>query len=484
MNGPIRKVGLLLIVAFTALLAQLINLQVVQASKLNHDPRNTRQAVSDFARPRGAIQSADGVVLAQSVPSKDVYRYQRQYPTGSLFAFVTGYQSLLYGTDGVEYSYGPELAGRDLPLRLNLLDTTPRTANVTVTLTAALQQVATQALGQRVGAVIALDPATGAVLALVSQPTYDPNPLASHSTTVERRSWDSLNADIGQPLLARAFRERYAPGSTFKIITTSSTLDHEPALAAKNYPVTSSLALPNTTHQLHNFGGESCGGLLPEIFRVSCDTAFGQMGLDLGGHNLTTEALSFGFDARPPLDLPPVAASFFPAEASFLRDQPSLAYSAIGQQDVAATPLQMALAAAAIANHGVIMRPHVMASITDSDGRLVRTYKPAPWINATSAQTAAAVTQLMVGVVNSGTGTGVALPASSGVQVAAKTGTAEVDPQHTNAWMVAFAPADNPRIVVAVVLPGLAGIGNEVTGGVVAAPVVRAVIAAYLGIKL
>jgi peptidoglycan glycosyltransferase len=245
--------------------------------------------------------------------------------------------------------------------------------------------------------------------------------------------------------------------------------------------VLSALPLPQTTHQLHNFAGESCGGALVTIFPLSCDTAFGQMGLDLGGPSLSAEATAFGFGTRPPLDLPPVAASVFPDPASFLHNEPSAAFSAIGQQNVAATPLQMALSGAAIANHGVIMRPHVMASITDSDGRPVRSYQPTQWLQATSAQTADAVRQLMISVVAAGTGTGVALP---GVPVAAKTGTAEVDAAHTNAWMVAFAPADNPKIVVAVVLPGLTGVGNESSGGRVAAPVARQVIASFLGIKL
>jgi peptidoglycan glycosyltransferase len=486
-NRPIRAFGGLIMVLFLVLVAQLVNLQVVQADHFNRDPRNNRNAIRDFSRNRGAIQTADGVVIARSVPSKDSLHYQRQYPLGRLFPFVTGYQSFLYGTDGVELQYGAELAGRNLPLRVHDLsrffDSTQRTANVTLTLTAALQEVATAALGSRTGAVVALDPNTGAILALVSQPTYDPNELASHDGASVRRSWNGLNADINRPLLARAYRERYPPGSTFKVVTSSAALDHDPALATKSYPVTSSLVLPQTTHTLHNFGGEACGGtLLDRILRISCDTAFGQMGLDLGGPNLSGEANAFGFGSKPPLDLGPVAASQFPDAASFVQNRPALAFSAIGQENVASTPLQMALVASAIADHGTIMRPHVMASITDNDGRLVRTYQPAQWIQATSPQTADAVRGLMVSVVSGvgGTGTGVAIP---GVQVAAKTGTAEVDGVHTDAWMIAFAPADAPKIAVAVVLPRLTGIGNETTGGVVAAPIVRQIITAFLGAK-
>jgi peptidoglycan glycosyltransferase len=485
MNGPIRALAGFIILLFVAMVAQLTNLQVVQAQRLDHNRLNIRRTLRDFSRNRGVIQTADGVIVAQSVPTKDQYKYQRQYPTGPLFAFVTGYQSLLYGTDGVEGAYGGQLDGKSLPLHVNdlgrIFSSAQPTANVTLTVTNALQQAATAALGPRIGAVVALDPNTGAVLAMVSQPTYDPNVLASHDANSERSNWTALNANPDRPLLARPFRERYAPGSTMKVVTAAAALDHVPDLASKNYPVLTDLPLPQTTHTLHNFGGERCGGTLPDILRLSCDTAFAQMGLDVGGDNLAQEAAAFGFGGKPPLDLPsPIAAAHFPDPATFPHNLPSLAFSAIGQQDVSATPLEMALVAAAIANHGVIMTPHVMSTIRDNEGRVVRTYSPSPWMTATSPQTAATLTQLMIGVVQAGTGTGVALP---GVSVAAKTGTAEVDATHVNAWMIAFAPADAPKIAVAVVLPGLTGIGNEVTGGVKAAPVLRAVLAAYLGIK-
>jgi peptidoglycan glycosyltransferase len=467
-----------------ALVVQLFNLQVVEAGRLNHDPRNKRDQARDFTRNRGAIQTADGVVVAASTPSNDSFRYQRSYPQGPLYAFVTGYTSYLYDADGVESTYGPELSGRTLPVRTNdlgrLLGETQRTATVTLTIRSTLQQAAATALGQRTGAVIALDPTTGAVLALVGQPSYDPNELASHDPAAVRQAWTTLNADPGQPMLARAYRERYPPGSTFKVLTSAAVFDHAPDLATKPYPTLSDLPLPQTTHTLHNFGGESCGGTLPDLLRLSCDTGFAQVGLDLGGPNLAAEAVAFGFGARPPLDLPPVAPSQFPDPASFARDKPSLAFSAIGQQDVAATPLEMALVAGAIANQGVIMRPHVMATIRDNDEQPVRDATPTPWMQATSPQTANAVKQLMVGVVQGGTGTGAAL---AGVQVAAKTGTAEVDSTHTDAWMIAFAPADAPKVAVAVVLPRLTGVGNEVTGGAVAAPIVKAVLGAALGVK-
>jgi peptidoglycan glycosyltransferase len=466
-------------VLFVAMAAQLANLQVVQASRLNHNPLNTRQVVADFSRPRGVIQTADGLVLAQSVPSHDQYKYQRVYPHGLEYGFITGYFSFRYGSEGIEHRYASQLAGRSLPLNVrNLLSNTgPRTGNVTLTVTSAMQDAAAAALGARVGAVVALDPRDGSVLALVSQPAYDPSPLASHSPAVEQGAFSSLNADAGKPMLARVYRESYAPGSTFKTVTASAVFDHDPALATKSYPVLNALPLPLTHNQLHNFGGESCGGQLLELFTVSCDTGFGQIGLDLGGAALSAEASSFGFGSVPPLDLPGVFPSAFPPASFFDNRTPLLAFSAIGQDDVSATPLQMALVAAGIADHGVIMAPHLMKEIRDSDGALVTSYSPHPWVTATSPSTAAQLTALMQSVVQRGTGTAVAIP---GVAVAAKTGTAEVTPQLTNAWMVAFAPADNPTIAVAAVLPGLHGVGNETTGAVNAGPVVRAVIQAWL----
>ena len=485
MNRSIRAFAVVVMVLFIAMVAQLTNLQMVQAARFKHDPRNTRQAVADFSHPRGPVQTSDGVVVAQSVPSNDIFKWQRVYPTKSLFAFVTGYLSFRYGASGVEQTYTDELAGRNLPIRASdlshLLDESQRTATVTLTLSNKLQQAATDALGPNVGAVVALDPRDGSVLALVSQPSYDPNELAVHDPKAEQQGFNSLIADAGQPMLPRAYRQSYAPGSTFKVVTTSALLDKRPDLATKNYPVNTALTLPQTKNQLHNFGGESCGGALPDLFRVSCDTGFGAVGLDLGATTLAAEANGFGFNQIPPLDLTGVFRSTFPPASFFAQRQPLLAFSAIGQNDVSATPLQMALVAAGIANHGTIMAPHVMKEVRDSSGALVRTFAPRPWLTATPPAVADTVKSFMVSVVQGGTGTAVALP---GVQVAAKTGTAEVDSSHTNAWMIAFAPADNPTIAVAAVLPGLTGVGNEVTGGVRAAPIVRAVLASFLGIPV
>jgi len=482
-NRQIRTLGIAGLVLFTVLFLQLNNLQVLSAKKLNDNPLNTRQAVKDFSQPRGAIQTADGVVVADSVDSGDQFQRLRRYPTGPLFAHITGYFSFTYGSEGVERTYNKELTGKTDTLKLNsigdLLLEKKHTANVTLTLTQKLQQVATQALGPRKGAVVALDPRNGAVLAMADYPSFDPNPLAAHDQNAVRAAWTQLAADANKPLLPRAYRDRYFPGSTFKIVTASTGLnDGGVTTSQPSYPSLTQLPLPQSGGQvLKNFGGERCGGPLPEILAVSCNTAFAQMGLDLGAEKLSAGASAFGFNDIPPLDLPVVAKSLFPPASAFRFNQPALAKSAIGQQDVQASPLQMALAGAAIANKGVVMTPHVMGQVRDDEGQVIETFKPDQWKKPITPDVAKTMTDMMVGVVQHGTATRVALP---NVQVAAKTGTAQTGNNTSHTWMVAFAPSDNPTIVVAVIVENQPNV-SEATGGVVAAPIAQAVLQSALG---
>jgi peptidoglycan glycosyltransferase len=481
-NRQIRIAGIGIIVLFLLLFAQLNYLQVVRASSLDHNHLNTRLALAKFTTKRGDIVSSDAVVLAHSQPTSDSLKWLRTYPTGDLFGQVTGYFSFTYGLEGAERTFDADLTGANSPFKLphSLKDLTIKqdpSQTVTLTLSNKLQQLARSQLGTRKGAVVALDPTTGAILALWSNPSYDPNPLAAHDQNQVRTYWQAENANPAQPLLAASFRQRFFPGSTFKTITASAVYDKRPDLATKPYPSLSALPLPQTGGQvLRNFGGEVCGGLLPDLFRVSCNSGFAQIGLDLGGQALADEANSYGFDKTPPLDLPEPAQSYFPPGTSFGHDLPGLAKSAIGQQNVQAVPLGMALVAAGIANGGVIMTPHVLASVANSQGQVVRTYQPSPWLTATSAQTASQMTQLMVSVVQSGTGTAAQIP---GVQVAGKTGTAQTGTNTIHAWFVSFAPAISPKVVVAVLVENQPE-GGEATGGVIAAPIAKAMLQAAL----
>jgi peptidoglycan glycosyltransferase len=475
-NRQIRGLGILVIALFLAVFVQLNFLQIVRANDLNRHPGNTRTVVRDFSEPRGSILSADGAVLAESVPTNDAFKRQRRYPQGSAFAHITGYFSLNYGAEGIEQQYAKQLAGRTPRLELKrlsdiLLDK-KRTADVILTITKRMQAAAAFALGGRRGAVVAIDPKTGGILAMVDSPTYDPNPLASHDPKAVTAAWKGYLNDPAKPLLPRAYRERYLPGSTFKVVTTAIAL--EAGITPDNpvYPTLQQIPLPNTNNQfLRNFGGETCGGPLRDALRVSCNTSFARIGLDLGGAKLSAGADAFGFNLRPPLDLPAAARSLFPREQDFVRDKPALAKSAIGQQNVAATPLEMALVAAAVANNGVIMTPHVMAQVRDSEGQVVESYQPKPWLTAMPPDIASTVRDLMIGVVDNGTGTRAKIP---GIQVAGKTGTAQTGRGTIHAWFVSFAPANDPKIAVAVIIEDQPGT-DDATGGAIAAPIARAV---------
>lgn len=488
MHRRIGIVTLVLLLAFALVFVQLNNLQVVQASKLADAPGNTAGMQRIFSENRGPILTADGQVMAESVPLHGGNGYQRTYPAGPLYGDVTGYFSLIYGLSGLEYELNRYLVPHVVvPDSISqLLGSSEQVDSVVTTINSHLQQTAYQALGSLKGAVIALDPRTGAILALASNPTYDPAPLAAQSTSTEIAAWKADLANAADPLLDRAISRAYPPGSTFKMVTTSAIFDHDPKLALINFPSVSQIPLPETTHELHNYAYESCGGTLTQTLPASCDTAFAQLGLKLGATSLSEEAAAFGFNQVPPIDLPGAAASTFPPASFFKQNLPQLAFSAIGQGNVTATLLQMALVGAGIANHGAIMAPHVLDRVLNPQDAVVTAYQPHVWRVATSPSTAASVTQLMIDVVRYGTAVGIQIP---GVQIAAKTGTAQTTLTSNSSilgasdnWMVAFAPAENPQVVVAVVVPKQPGLSANPTGAQYAGPVVKAMLEAALGI--
>ncbi len=485
MNRAIGRVGTAVVVLVLVLVAQLTYLQIVDADNLENDPRNVRSALRDANRPRGKILTADGVVLAQSVPSNDgtEFKYQRQYPEGALFSQVVGYQSFVFGNTGVEKTYNDVLVGRDAELQLenlpDLLDGSEAVGNVVLSLRADVQRVARDALGDQRGSVVAIEPSTGKILAMYSNPSYDPQPFAGHDTKSVTFYGKALADDPNKPDLARAYREIYPPGSTFKVVTSSVGIENGTTNPNQEYPVLRELPLPQTDGQtLKNFGGKACGGTLANSLRNSCNTTFGQLGLDLGD-SFVPGMERFGIESTPPLDVAPGAvASIGPPAGSFQDNQPLFAFAGIGQGDVATTPLQMALVSAGIANGGVIMAPHVGAEIRDGKDDRVRDIDADQWKTAVSSTTAQAVNAMMVDVVANGTGTNGRIP---GVTVAGKTGTAQaLNGQVVHAWFISFAPAEAPQVAVAVIVEGGGSLGNEATGGQVAAPIARAVMQAAL----
>ena len=351
-----------------------------------------------------------------------------------------------------------------------------------------IQEAAAAAAAAEAGdvAIAAIDPATGDVLALVSEPTYDPNLLASQDPKVVRDSWEVLNEDPDKPLLSRASDELFPPGSTFKLVTASAALENGFGPDSL-WPNPNELDLPLTDATIENFGGSTCSGgsqiTLADALRQSCNVVFGEVGLELGADALAEQAREYGFTAEPGEDLVPFdipwTSGVFPAPETFAEREPAVAISAIGQQDVAANPLQMALVAAAIGNGGVEMQPRLVTEARDPTGQVIAEFAPQEFSQPLSAANAAALTQMMVGVVESGTGTAAQIP---GVTVAGKTGTAQHgEGANPHAWFVSFAPAEAPEVAVAVIVLDGGSLSSEATGGQVAAPIARAVLEAGLG---
>lgn len=488
MNASLRRISVTVMALIVLLLLNATMTQVFAADSLRADPRNQRVLLDEYSRQRGQIV-AGGQLLAYSVATDNRFRFLRVYPNAAMYAPVTGFYSLRYSSTGLERAEDPLLNGSDERLfgrRLADFFTgrDPRGANVDTTIKPRVQQAAWDAMQQGCGgppckgAVVALEPATGKILAMVSSPSYDPNLLSSHDPEVQAQAWQRLRDDPTNPMTNRAISETYPPGSTFKVITTAAALqagasDTEQLTAAPSIP------LPNSTATLENYGGEACGNeptvSLQEAFALSCNTAFVQLGLLTGSDALRSMAHSFGLDSTPSVIPLQVAESTI----GIMPDAAALGMSSIGQKDVAMTPLQNAEIAATIANDGVTMQPYLIDSLKGPDLTTISTTAPYEQRRAVSPQVAAKLTELMVGAEKVAQQKG-AIP---GVQIASKTGTAEhgTDPRHTppHAWYIAFAPAQTPKVAVAVLVENGAD-RLSATGGALAAPIGRAVIQAAL----
>jgi penicillin-binding protein A len=484
-NRQVRRVALFVLILYGAVYLRLNWIQLVQAEKLANDPNNVRLLLKEYSTERGAVLSADKKTLAQSTPTPDrSLKYLRQYPLGPLFAHSVGYYSVVFGRDRLERTYNKALTGEGGVLTVQdvgdrFLGKGNPGDTVEVTIDSTVQQAATTALGSRKGAVVALDPLTGDVLALATFPSFDPNAISGHSTADIRKAWDALQGDQNRPLLNRATSESYAPGSTFKILTAAAALEHGLGVGT-SYPSQSEYLPPQTNRAIGNFGGRTCGGSMADAMRISCNTYFARLGAELSASDFQETARNFGFGERPPLDIQS-ARSRMPSEAAF-RSPAFRAQSAIGQFDVSATPLQMALMTAGIANGGKISKPRLVRRIRDYRGIKVEETPSETWKEAVSRETADTLTGLMVDVVENGTGKAAAIP---GVKVAGKTGTAQTGEGNApHAWFICFAPADQPRIAVAVIVEHGGDVGNEATGGRLAAPIAKAVLEAHRKVGL
>jgi peptidoglycan glycosyltransferase len=480
MNRAIRRWSVIMVLLFAALLANVTFVQAFWGEDLNARSDNRRVLLEEFSRQRGPILVTDqAVALSQAAAGE--FQYRRVYPDPAAYSHATGFVSWLYGRSSTERAANDVLAGTDETLFarriIDLVAGRPAEGgSVRLSLLPAAQVAAVDGMGSKVGAVVALDPRTGAILAMVSTPGFDPNPLADPDAEVQEEAWNSYQSDPLEPMLNRAIARTYPPGSTFKLITAAAALESGEYTPDTPIPGPAEVQLPGSTSVLPNATGGECGPggttTLTEALRISCNTAFALLGVELGDDALRAQAEAFGYNSQP---LPEynAATSVFPADL----DPAQTAQAAIGQFDVRATALQVAMTSAAIANDGTLMRPYLIAEALAPDLAPLQVTEPSVQSVAVSAGTADQLTDMMVTVVDSGTGTNAAI---AGVDVAGKSGTAERGPGEIPlGWFTAFAPAADPIVAVAVVIEDPAG-NVEISGGRLAAPIARAVVQAVL----
>lgn len=490
MNQRIRRLAVALLVLYVVLFAQLNYIQVGRKAALDADLRNTRQTVRDFDRPRGPILTADGVTIAESVRTEpgSTYSWQRAYPHADLYAHLTGYFTFAFGATQVERVANDVLSGRTARQQLSgiwsIFDSDDTSGSVTLTIDSRVQRAAREALGEREGSVVVVDVQTGAVVALWSWPSFDPNLIATHDNSAAGLWLQFLNLLPSKPLLANAYQERYMPGSTFKILTTATALEAGLVDVTTEFPEESQFLPPQTTDPIENYQGRVCGGDLVEVFRRSCNTPFARLSLELGSADMVEAAQRFGIGERVPFDLPASAASSFGDVAFFDENLPLLAIGGFGQGNTQMVPLHMALITAAVANRGAMMQPYVIDVTRDRDGKLLDRTAPQLWRQVMSPSVADTMTDLMIEVVRTGTAS-CCLRLANGVTAAAKTGTAQLnasgEPERSHAWIVGFAPAEAPRYAFAVMLKGTTAEISAGTGGTLAGPVASKVMNAALG---
>ncbi|MEO8263691.1 MAG: penicillin-binding protein 2 [Pseudolysinimonas sp.] len=482
MNKELRRVSIVVLIMFLALFSSSTIIQVFQQDNLKADGRNARTLYASFSAERGPIL-VNGEPIAVSVPVDDEYKYQRQYLNGPMYSAVTGYFTLNQGNTGIEGSLNDYLSGtaNDQFLdQLNAIITgqNPKGAAVELTIDPAVQQAAWDALGNQKGAVVAIDPSTGAILAMVSKPAFDPAGLATHDGAAFRATYDSLLADADDPLINRTIAgDLNPPGSTFKLVVTAAALENG-LTPDTEFPNPATLTLPQSNAVITNAEGGACGGgataSIATALRLSCNIPFAQLGLQLGYSTIAQQAREFGFgddDITVPMRVEP---SVYPPTVSDAEQM----LSSFGQASDRVSPLQMAMVSAAIANGGQLMKPTLVESISAPDLTVLQGFSPEVYSTPISGQTAATMTQMMVNGVANGAASNARI---NGVDVAGKTGTAENgDGEPYTLWFTGFAPANDPRVAVAVVVENGGGLGQSGFGNRVAAPIARTVMEAVL----
>ena len=479
MSRPIRNIAFVLAIMLVALLANITYIQVVRASDYRDRQGNQRVLLEEYSRERGPILVGPNPV-ARSKETGDTLKYLRVYSDGPLYAPITGFYSIVYGATGLERTENKILTGRSSLFVVDRVEQLfagrqPVGGAVSTTINAKAQKAAFAGLQGKRGAVVAIEPSTGRILASVQSPSFDPNKLSSHNPAAIRAYYTELESDPDRPLLNRPIVALNPPGSTFKLVTAAAALASGRFTPESIIPGPAAYPLPDSTKKIRNWNGKECGpgGLvtLRQALAISCNTAFAWLGNELGDTALRQQAELMGFDRAFQIPLR-AATSTFPEDP----DAPQTAMSAIGQFDVRATALQMAMVAAAIGNNGVTMTPYMVQEVRGPDLAILQTTEPTEFETAMTALNAAQLTEMMVNVVEAGTGSNARIP---GVRVAGKTGTAQTGNDNPAvAWFVSFAPAQDPQVAVAVVVEDAGA--PEVSGNALAAPIARDVMEAVL----
>lgn len=484
MNKPLRRIAIFVGLLVLALLVRDNWLQLVQADELKTDPKNRRVAIERYSQPRGNI-IVDGKSITGSTETKSGdFRYKRTYKNGPMWSPVTGYASQAFGANQLEALNDGILSGDDDRLFFNrtidmLTGKPQKGGNVVTTLNAKAQKAAFEGLGNKKGAVAAINPKTGAILALASTPSYDPSSFAGNGKS-DTKEWSKLQKEQNdeEPMLNRALRQTYPPGSTFKVVTAAAGLESGKYDLDKATDSEDPYQLPDSQTKLPNEGNIPCeNATVRNALRYSCNTVFAKMSNELGNDQMKETAEKFGFNDKE-LDTPVRAAeSVYPKD-----NKPQNAMAGIGQASNRATPLQMAMVASSVANNGALMKPYMVDQLVAPNLNVVEQHKPSEMSRPLSSENAQKLQQGMETVVQKGTGTSAQIP---GVTVGGKTGTAqrgENNSENPYAWFISYAKnqdGDVP-VAVAVVIEGSDALRSDIAGGKLAAPVAKGVMKAVL----
>ncbi|KZE89720.1 peptidoglycan D,D-transpeptidase FtsI family protein [Microbacterium sp. TNHR37B] len=483
MTKELRRLSIVMLVMFLGLLGAVSWIQVVAANELQANPHNKRALFDSYDVQRGSI-FAGSEVIAASEPSDDVYSWLRTYPDAQMWAPVTGYfNPELNSRTGLESAMNGPLAGTGSSQFLARIERIvsgqpPRGSDVITTIDPSLQKVAYDAIKKYQGAVIAMEPDTGRILAMATSPSFDTNLLAAHDSKSVNEEFDRLNADPTKPLYNRAIGgDLDPPGSTFKLVMVSAALASGKFTPESTFDNPATWTLPGTSTKIHNFDRGTCGPgkkvTLADALRLSCNIPMAQLAVALGTDAIRAEAEKYGFNTSFEIPLSSTA-SVYPQGF----DPAQTALSGFGQSDVRASPLQMAMVSAGIANDGVVMNPRLVDSVVAPDLTVQERFDNTEFGRALTPEQADTLTQLMIANVSNGAASGARI---DGVDVAGKTGTAEHNPGDPyTLWFTGFAPAENPEVVVAVMVQDGGGLGQNGTSNGIAAPIAKKVIEAVL----